>query len=125
MSMRQVVGAALMLLVTTGCDSGPSGPGTLFARAAGEDLGAVLLEVEGVGIRGFVGRGGTQVYHSAHPDRNDVYRVILVDEQGGELGVEIEVDDRGMEGPLITVLQAARTDNQAVSGALAMVTVER
>jgi hypothetical protein len=99
------------VLLATGCDLGPSGPGTLTARASGESLGGVVLEIQGRGIRGFSGRGSTRVYSAPVAARPGVHRVILVDPVGGEIGFDIEVDDRGMDGPVATVVQAARTDN--------------
>lgn len=116
-----MLGAALASLA--GC--GPEGPGALTGRVTGDDLGAVLLRVEGAGVQSFNGLGDTQVYAAPVADRPDTHRVILVDPQGTDLAFEIQVDDRGMEGPVITVLQAALTTNQAVSAAVATVTIER
>lgn len=107
------------------CDSGPEGPGSFVGRASGESLGAVLLEVQGPGIAGFAGRGSTQVYSGGVPSKVDTYRVILVDPQGGDIGFEIEVEDLGMEGPIITVIQASRTDNVLMSPSGVAVSVER
>jgi hypothetical protein len=117
--------AIVLALSVTACDSGPKGPGSLVARATGDSLGGVVLRVEGTGITGFTGRGTTQVYWSSVADKVDTHRVILIDAQGGDLGFDIVVEDRAMEGPVITVLQAALTDNTGVSAAVATVTVER
>ena len=89
-----VVFAALLSMAA--CDSGPEGPGSLIGRATGDALGAVVLQVEGVGIQGFAGRGTTQVYWSGDPGRVNTHRVILIDPQGGDLGFEIIVEDRAM-----------------------------
>jgi hypothetical protein len=97
------------------CDSGPSGPGALEGRVSAPQLGAVLLEVQGGGINGFEGRAGTRVYSSALAGRPGVYRVIVLDRVGGELGFAIDVDDLGMEGPVVTVIQAADTGNDPMS----------
>jgi hypothetical protein len=96
------------------CDSGPEGPGTLSARAEGAALGAVVLEVEGSGIRGFSGRGSTRVYSGAVPGRGGLHRVVLVDAAGGSLGFAIDVDDVGMDGPFVRVVSAATTTNALV-----------
>ncbi len=123
---RTALGLALACAVVLGaCDSGPSGPGTLEARVQGEAVGAVVLEVEGRGIRGFVGRGSAQVYSAAVPGRTDVHRVILVDPLGGEIAFAVEVDDRRMEGPVVTVVEAAGADDERISAGSVTVRVER
>ena len=118
-------GSMVILLMVAACDSGPSGPGTLEARVRSEGLGAAVLEVEGAGIQGFAGRGSTQVYSGPVPGRTDVYRVIVVDPVGGDIGFEIQVDDVGMDGPILTVITAARTDNGTMAAAGVAVGVER
>ena len=117
--------AFVFLLGVGACDSGPSGPGTLEGRVRAEALGAVLLEVEGTGIRGFAGRGSTQIYSAQVPGRGGVHRVIVVDPVGGDIGFEIEVDDVRMDGPIMTVVKAARTDNSTMSTVGVTVGIER
>lgn len=112
-------------LLAWGCDSGPKGPGALTGRATGENLGGVLLRVEGSGIQSFSGLGSSQVYSAPVENKVDTHRVLIISTEGGDLQFEINVDDRAMEGPIITILQAALTDNRAVSAAVATVTVER
>jgi hypothetical protein len=114
-----------VLLAFGGCDSDPSGPGTVLVRLSAPNLGAAVLEVEGSGIRGFEGRGATQVYSAAVPGRSNVHRVILVDPVGGEISVDIRVDDVRMEGPMVTLVQAARDDNATEAVRNVAVTVER
>jgi hypothetical protein len=84
-----------------------------------------VLEVEGAGIQGFAGRGDTRVYSAAVPGRSGVHRVILIDPVGGEITLEMQVDDVGMEGPIVTVVQAARADNASEAVRNLAVTVER
>lgn len=115
----------LVLVLLAGCDSGPSGPGAILARATAPDLGGVLLDVRGSGIDGFTARGTTQVYSAAVPGSADRHRVILIDPVGGDLGFDIVVQDLGMEDPIITVVQATRTDNAMISNAGVVVTLER
>lgn len=121
----RIFGVLALLALFAACDSGPEGPGALTGRVTGEELGAVLIEVVGPGITGFEALGSTQVYAAAVADEVDTHRVVLVSPQTGELTFHIQVEDRGMEGPVITVLQAALGDNRAVSAAVATVTVER
>ena len=107
--------AVLAVLSVGACDSGPAGPGEVEGRVSAPALGAALLEVEGSGINGFSGRGATQVYSAPLQGRPGVYRVIVLDRAGGELGFAIDVDDRGMEGPVVTVIQATDTGNLPIS----------
>lgn len=114
-----------LLMAAAACDSGPSGPGTLTAVATGASLGGVVLEVEGAGIRGFAGRGSTRVYSAPVQDRTGVHRVVLIGPEPGDLPFEMQVDDIGMEGPVVTVVQAARGDNFAIPASQVSVRVER
>jgi hypothetical protein len=117
--------AALAVGVLGACDSDPSGPGAFLARASAPGLGAVVLEVEGQGITGFAGRGSTRVYSAAVPSRPRVHRVVLVDAVGGEIGFDIQVEDVGMERPVVTVVQAAGTDNRSLSSGAVSIAVEQ
>lgn len=123
---RAIHGMAVAgLLAFAACDSGPKGPGALTGRVTGEDLGGVLLRVEGSGIQSFSGLGSAQVYSAVVESKVDTHRVLIVSPDGGDLQFEIMVDDRAMEGPVVTVLQAALTNNRAVSAAVATVAIER
>ena len=113
--MPRLVVALGLAVAIAACDSGPSGPGALEGRVSGSAVGVALLEVQGTGINGFEGRGSTQVYSAELSGRPGVHRVIVLDRSGGEMGFAIDVDDRGMEGPVVTVLQAANTSNDPMS----------
>lgn len=117
--------ATLGLLAVAACDSGPSGPGTMTAFASGASIGGAVLQVEGTGIRGFTARGTTRLYSAAVDGRDGTHRVILVTPTPGEMAFDIEVDDRGMEGPVVTVVSAANHDNLVVSASNVTVRVER
>ena len=54
-----------------------------------------------------------------------MHRVILVGPEPGDLPFDMQVDDVGMEGPVVTVLQAARGDNFAIPASRVSVRVER
>jgi hypothetical protein len=123
--VRRIAVVIAITLAVAACDSGPSGPGSILARATGPDVGGALLEIRGTGIRGFAGRGSTRVYSAAVPDRPGVFRVVLVDPEGGDMGFDIQVDDRGMEGPAATVISVAGTDNGLLPVADLMVRFER
>ncbi|MGY8777217.1 MAG: hypothetical protein ACKVIN_03750 [Longimicrobiales bacterium] len=124
-SRLRVVAIGGLIVSAASCDSGPKGPGSLLARATGEDLAGVLIQVEGVGIQSFSGRGTTRVYAAETPGAANTHRVLLIDPVGGDLGFEIFVEDRAMEGPIISVLQASLLNDRTASAALATVTIER
>ena len=65
-----------------GCDLfGPGGPGTLEATVSAQvPLGAVVLEVTGVGITGFEDRGDTQAYGASVVEAEGRHRVVLIDQ---------------------------------------------
>ena len=122
---RRVTIAWVCIGALAACDFGPSGPGTLVGRVSADAVGAVVLEVEGRGIQGFSGRGSTQVYSAPLPERPTVHRVILMASEGGELSFEVRVDDRGMDGPFISVVQAAGADNSMLPSGSVTVRMER
>jgi len=117
--------AVIALSLAGGCDSSPSGPGQLSARASAPALGAVVLEVEGRGITGFAAQGTSRVYSAPVQGRAGVHRVIVVSPAPGSLSFTIDVDDVGMEGPVVTVVSAADGANVAMSASRVAVTVER
>lgn len=122
---RTVATALVGLLALAACDSGPQGPGSLTAVAAAPSLGGVVLEVEGSGIQGFAGRGSTRVYSAAVEGRTGVYRIILIDPEPGELAFDLEVDDVGMEGPIVKVISATDGENHFMPASRVTVRVER
>lgn len=100
-------------LAAAGCDLfGPSGPGTLEATvSADEPLGALVLELEGVGIVGFVGRGDTRAY--GRPVSQGRHRVVLVAPEGAAIRFGIEVEDLGADPPAVQVVSAVDPGNRA------------
>lgn len=117
--------AAAGLLAAAACDSGPGGPGTIVASVEGASLGGAVVEVRGLGIVGFEGLSGTQLYASPLPNVADAHRVLLIHPDGGELRFEIQVEDIGMEDPVLTVLSAAGVDNLTQLTAGIVTRVER
>ncbi len=116
--LRLAVAAGVVATIAA-CDLGPSGPGTVSGTVTGDaNLGAVVLDVTWPGVTGFTGRGSTQVYSAPVAGVPDRYRVILVSATGGDLPFAIEVADAYLQSPVVTVVEAARTDDRslAVSG---------
>ena len=102
----------LVLVSLAGCDWGPKGPGVIEGTIISPTtLGAVVLEVEGMGIRGFVGKGDTQAYGSAVSSVGGRRRVVLVSRSGSSIQFGIEVEDLSAESPIATVIDAAGADN--------------
>jgi len=104
----------VLAVLTTACDSGPKGPGILDGTVEGPTpLGAVVLEVTGLGVEGFVGQGDTQAYGALLSPTDGRHRVVLVDRSGGLLQFGIRVSAVEAEPPLVTVVQATGADNQS------------
>jgi hypothetical protein len=128
MTLRRSLQAALLLGVATlaACDSLPSGPGTVAGTVTGDaSLGAVVLDVTWAGIQGFQGAGSTQAYSAPVADERRRFRLVLIDPVGGDLHFAIDVDDVYLEGPVVTVVSAADTNNQPMSVDGLKVSLER
>jgi len=116
--MRRFVVATVLLVALfplAACNSGPSGPGdfTAVVTAPSGGVGAVILEVQGQGIQGFVGAGATEVISNPMGSEG-TFRVVAVNEGTGTLQFRVRVGDLGAELPTASVIGAAGTDNQVV-----------
>lgn len=114
--MRRLSGprwaALLALIALAGCEFGPKGPGVINGTIISPfNLGAVVIEVEGTGVRGFVGNGDTQAYGSVVPGVGGRHRVVLVSRSGSSIQFGIEVEDLRAETPIAIVVFAAGADN--------------
>lgn len=127
MKIRAAAALALasLVVVSAACDSEPGGPGTLVVNVTGAPLGGAVLQIVGPGIRGFEGLGNTQVYAAPIASNPNGHRVMLVNTIGSDLRFEIQVDDIGMEDPVMTVVSAAGTDNLTLLTAGIEARVER
>lgn len=119
--------AVVVALGMGGCDLfGPSGPGVLDATlTATEPLGAVVLELTGVGIEGFESQGQTRAFGAEVDAAAGRHRVILVSPDGAAMRFGIRVLDVGGDSPLVTVVSAASLDNQPALATGVEVRVER
>lgn len=124
MIVRAVALAALLVPIV-GCDTGPSGPGTLQVVVTGESLSGVLVQIDGPGIGSFSALGDTRIYAADDPELSTRHRVVLITPGSGELRFSMEVADVEMEGLGVTVLQATRADNRLVSPSAASVRIVR
>lgn len=128
MSARRAMGVVALglLAALAACDSGPTGPGTVAGTVTGSaDLGAVVLDVTWVGVQGFEGQRSAQVYSAPVTGSTDRYRVVVIDPVGGDLHFGIDVDDVYLEGPVVTIVSAADTNNQPMSVGGLSVALER
>jgi len=115
-----------LLLAVAACDLGPAGPGELSGMVAGrEPVGAVLLEITGVGIEGFEGQGDTQAIGAPVSSAEGRHRVVLVSSTGELLRFRIQVSDLGQNKPVAEVLAAASLDDLPVSASGIKVRIAR
>lgn len=113
MRPMRLVFATLALVALSACDSGPSGPATVAGTVSAPlEVGAVVIDVVWPGVQGFEARGSTQVYSASVAGEPDRYRVVLLTPGGGDLTFSILVDDLYLEGPVVTLVEAAGTNNQ-------------
>ena len=111
-AVLRVVLASSVLMILTACDGGPSGPGEMTGIVTGPaNLGAVVLEVTGVGIQGFVGHGDTRTFGSEVSAAQGRHRVVLLDTSGGSIQFGVTVEDLSADPPIVTILLAASTNN--------------
>ncbi|NNF13704.1 MAG: hypothetical protein HKN72_10785 [Gemmatimonadetes bacterium] len=117
--------AVAAIVALSACDSGPRGPGTITAFAAGPSVAGVVLEVQGAGIQSFTARGSSRVYSAAVEGPAATHRVVIITPDPGEMVVDIAVDDLGMEDPAIRVVSAANGANEAIARSNVTVRLER
>lgn len=100
--------AVLALAVLAGACSDVSGPGTLRVEVAGDEaLGAVALEITGLGMGDVSAPGGAWL--AAHPFREgdaDGLRVVVVLEEPGPVVLSLAVRDVAAVLPEVQVLEA-------------------
>ena len=110
-SLRWYVGVAAVVALAA-CDGGPKGPGVITASIVSpHSLGAVVVEVEGIGIEGFVGLGGIQAYGAEVSATMGRHRVVLVSAAGASIQFGIRVQDLGSDPPIASAVFAAGVDN--------------
>jgi hypothetical protein len=111
-AFRGVAASILVILLATGCDSDPSGPGEITGEVltSGAELGGAVLQVVGVGIQGFQGDGGSRVYW-APMTAEDSYRVIVIQGTPGHLRFQVSVEDVGSRSPSAVILNLVDGEN--------------
>ncbi len=113
---RLAVGVAfLWALALTGCDSGPSGPGSLMGSIQGpEPPAAALVLVTGEGIRDFQPVDGARLFWEPAGSATNSYRVLVIQMGEGSPEFQVQVEDLGSGRPTARVLELADGSNQPV-----------
>lgn len=117
--IRRAAGLLLAAaLAVAGCDSGPSGPGTLQGVLEAPDqgpVGAALVTVSGDDVRGISPEGSTRAFSSG-PAPDGTWRVLLVNTgTAGTLRFGVEVRDVGAAPPAATVVELVDGNNIPVT----------
>ncbi len=94
----------------TACGEDPSGPGSVDLVVRGPvPLGAAVVELVGEGVRGIEqpAVGWAELVPVAPIGSTPVHRLVLIQEQPGDLRVRVEVVDVAAPLPTATVLEAS------------------
>lgn len=104
---------AVVLAAGVACESGPSGPGTLGATVESATLtaAAIVLEVRGVGIRGFTSNSPLQLYWAPGSAAGSFKVVLMNPGEAISLTFHIQVDDLGAAAPTGEVIEATSVTN--------------
>lgn len=102
-------------------DAGPSGPGSWngMVRSSTAPAGAVILELQGTGIRSIEGRGPTEGFArriASSASGSETWRVVLVTSTPGPMGFEVVVEDIGGDAPRAVVLSAVDGGDEPLTG---------
>ena len=106
--------AAVLVLAACG-DDGPKGPGDLqgTVEVGSIAVGAIVINVSGVGLGAITGVGATRAFASDAVGASK--RFVLVTETSGALRFTLHVDDRSASTPTATVVEAIGLDNQPIA----------
>ncbi len=115
--MRRFLKVMLPLLILAGCgdDDVAQGPGAITATVGttGTPLGAVILDLDGVGFQGVHGLGTTQAYFVG-PIGKSTFRVVVVSESGGPMRFVVDVDERSVADFVATAVAASDLDDEPI-----------
>lgn len=102
--------AVLAALGSIGCSDDPSGPGTLELLIRGPvPLGAAVVQITGAGVTGVdqPSVGWAELVPMAPAGSTPVHRLVLVQEQAGELRIRVRVLDVAAIPPVVSVIEAS------------------
>ncbi len=117
--VRHVLGALTVVsLAAAGCSDDPSGPGTINLTVRGAmPLGAAVVELVGEGLRGVEqpAVGWAELVPVAPLGTTPVHRLILIQEEPGELRIRLKVTDVAAPFPVATVIEATDQADEPVA----------
>jgi hypothetical protein len=70
-----------------------------------------MIAITGPGVQSFDGTGDTQVFHDVRDPASGTHRITLVS-ASGVIGFRMKVDQVELGFPVVTVLDAADTNNE-------------
>lgn len=106
-------GVASLFALLVACDNGPSGPGSLNASVESPTLtaAALVLDVRGVGIRGFSATPPLQIFWGEGADPGSFTVVLVNPGDVAPLVFRVEVDDLAADPPSGTIKEATALTN--------------
>lgn len=116
--------ALALTLVSAACrDEGPSGPGSWngLVRTSTTPPGAVILQIDGVGIQGVEGVDPAQAFArrtaggGASGQGSETWQVVLVTPAPGSIGFRVDVDELARGAPRAVVTSAADGEDQPLT----------
>ena len=100
----------LALIWTAACSDDPSGPGTIDLVIRGPaPLGAAVVQITGSGVSGVdaIASGWVELIPVAPSGSTPVQRLVVVQQEAGDLKVRLRVTDVAAPPPRATVIEAS------------------
>ena len=115
MRWARLVTLMAVALTLSACDWGPRGQGQLtgIVMSGAGPVGAIVLEISGPGIQGFVDAGQTRVFFAEL--ETDTYRVVLVAGNPDRVRFRVAMDDVRRSGLTATTVEAVDDDNVPIT----------
>ncbi len=110
--------ALALLVVGAACSDDPEGPGTVdLVIRAPVPLGAAVVELVGEGIQGMEqpAVGWSELVPVVPQGSTPVHRVVVIQEEPGELTVRLRVTDVQDVRPVTTVVEATDAADEPVT----------
>lgn len=110
--------ALTLLIVGAACSDDPDGPGTVdLVIRAPVPLGAAVVELVGEGIQGMEqpAQGWSELVPLAPDGTTPVHRVVVIQEEPGQLTVRLRVTDVQDVRPVTTVVEATDAADEPVT----------
>lgn len=124
----RVSSALLLAAALAGCGDDPSGPGSVDLVVTGPvPLGAAVVELVGEGVRGIEqpAVGWAELVPVAPSGTTPVHRLILIQEEPGDLRIRVEVADVAAPLPTATIVEASDQADAQIANPLSVDAVLR